>query len=66
VPIDPSVASSRRTLVMRFSPLRKPPTLPVVLPDWVESTPGPYIRPAHMAPPSGPSLYHAPEVALAV
>ena len=52
---DPSLAP-RRTLVMRLVPLRKTPLLSVVLPDEVESAPEPYIRPAHMAPPSGPSL----------
>lgn len=55
----------RRTLVMRFSPLRRTPTLSVVVPEYVHRTPGPYIRPAHMAPPSGPSLYLAPDVGLA-
>jgi hypothetical protein len=63
VPVDPS--APRRTLVLRLVPLRKAPTLSVVLPDHVESAPEPYVRPAHMAPPSGPSLHLAQQAGLA-
>ena len=61
---DPSSAPLR-TLVLRLVPLRKAPTLSVVVPDQVESSPEPYVRPAHMAPPSGPSLYLEHEAGLA-
>ena len=64
MPISPS-DPPRRALVMRLVPLRKAPMLSVVVPDRVETASGPYIRPAHMAPPSGPSLYLAPEDVLA-
>ena len=29
----------------------------VVVPDRIEQSDAPYVRPAHMAPPSGPSLH---------
>lgn len=52
-------AAPRRTLVLRLVPLLRPRALSVVVPDRVETAPEPYVRPAHMAPPSGPSLYLA-------
>ncbi len=33
------------------------PRRDVVVPDRIEESDSPYVRPAHMAPPSGPSLH---------
>ena len=51
------IEAPRRSLVLRLVPLKKAPRLSVVTPDLVESSPEPYVRPSHMVPPSGPSLY---------